>query len=97
MSRTNTQPAAQHGGRSPASLVDKQLDHLENMVEYVSREGAIAVSHAFDSEYWEKRIRGLEQTYELIGSQRQRIARLLERLARDARNARNAPNRRTAA
>lgn len=85
MNGTNTRPTAQRGGRHPASLVDSQLEHLENMVEYVMRGGAADVLHAFDHKYWEKRIHALEETHELIASQRQRIARLLERLASEAR------------
>jgi hypothetical protein len=86
MSRTNTQPAAQRGARGPAALVDHQLDHLENMVEYLSRGGAATVTHSFDHQYWEKRIRSLEETYDVVASQRQRIARLLDRLAGDRRD-----------
>ncbi|QQC67074.1 hypothetical protein [Paraburkholderia ginsengisoli] len=85
MSGTSKQPTAQSGGRRPANLVDSQLEHIENMVEYVSRGHAADVLHAFDHEYWEKRVRALEETHELIASQRTRTARLLERLASDAR------------
>jgi hypothetical protein len=84
MSGRSKQPTAQSGVRRPASLVDSQLAHIENMVEYVSRESAADVLQAFDHEYWEKRIRALEETHELIASQRQRTARLLERLANEA-------------
>lgn len=83
MSGTIKQPTAQRGGRRPANLVDSQLGHLESMVEYVTRGGAAGVLYAFDYEYWEKRVRALEESHELIGSQRERIARLLERLARE--------------
>ncbi|NKJ51047.1 hypothetical protein CIC12_30860 [Burkholderia sp. SG-MS1] len=85
MRGTIRQPTAQSGGRRPANLVDSQLEHLENMVEYVTREGAAHLQHGFDREYWEKRVRALEETHELIASQRQRTARLLERLASEAR------------
>lgn len=84
MSGTIKQPTAQSGGRRPASLVDSQLEHLENMVEYVTRGGAAGALFAFDHDYWEKRVRVLEETHELIASQRNRTARLLERLAREA-------------
>ncbi|CAB3777232.1 hypothetical protein LMG28614_00390 [Paraburkholderia ultramafica] len=84
MSGTIKQPTAPSGGRRPASLVDSQLEHLENMVEYVTRGGAAGVLYAFDHEYWEKRIRVLEETHELIASQRKRVARLLGRLASEA-------------
>jgi hypothetical protein len=95
MSGTNNQPDAQSGGRRPANLVDSQLEHIENMVEYVSRESEADVLHAFDHEYWEMRIRVLEETHELIASQRKRTARLLERLASEARNGIGDKTRRT--
>ena len=40
--------------------------------------------YAFDQAYWEKRVRVLEETHELIASQRNRISRLLGRLASEA-------------
>lgn len=83
MSGTNTGPGAQRVGRGPSSLVDKQLDHLEIMVEYASR-GSAAAMPSFDHQYWEKRIRSLGHTYELIASQQQRMEKLLDRLARQA-------------
>lgn len=87
MNGTNDQPAAGCGGRRPASLVDSQLQHLENMVQYVSREDAGGEMEMvrLDHGYWEKRIRALEATHDLIASQRQRVSRLLELLERDAR------------
>jgi type IV secretory pathway VirB4 component len=81
MSGTNKQPTA----RRPASLVDSQLQHLENVMQYVTRGDASSGLHSLDHEYWENRIRALEDTYELIAAQRQRVAKLLERLSRDAR------------
>jgi hypothetical protein len=83
MSGMNTQPTASRGGRLPASLVDSQLEHFENMVEYVSRGETAGGAHAFDHEYWERRIRALDETHELIASQRQRMTKLLDRLASD--------------
>ncbi|SOE98156.1 hypothetical protein SAMN05446635_6121 [Burkholderia sp. OK233] len=80
MSGTNSQPIAQRGGRRPASLVDSQLEHLENMVQYVTRGDAVGVLVPLDREYWEKRIRALEETHELIASQRKRVIKLLDRL-----------------
>ncbi|CAN7725541.1 hypothetical protein ACOCG7_12275 [Paraburkholderia sp. DD10] len=80
MNGTKRQP----GGRYPASLADIQLEHLENMVEYLSREGGAGVTHPLGQDYWEKRIRALEETHELIGSQRQRLTRLLTRLGNEA-------------
>ena len=85
MSGTNKQPTAGRGGRRPASLVDSQLQHLENMVQYVSREDAGGDTARLDHEYWEKRIRALEETHDLVTSQRRRVSRLLDLLERDAR------------
>ncbi|SIT45399.1 conserved hypothetical protein [Paraburkholderia ribeironis] len=85
MSGTSRQPTAQSGGRHASSLADSQLEHLENMVEHLTRGGAADVLHGLDHAYWEKRIRALEQTHELIVSQQRRIGRLLERLASEAR------------
>lgn len=83
MSATNKRPSAPRGGRHPASLVDSQLEHLENMVQYMTRDAA-GVMQALDHEYWEKRIRELEETHELIVSQRKRIKTLLDRLGSEA-------------
>jgi hypothetical protein len=94
MSGTIRQPTAQRGGRRPASLVDSQLEHLENMVEYVTRGDASSGFYPFDHQYWEKRIRALEETHELIASQRRRVTKLLDRLATGAQIA---LKRRTAA
>jgi hypothetical protein len=87
MNGTIDPPPAPRRGRRPASLADSQLDHLENMVGYLVRDGAAAVQHEFDHEYWEKRIRALEATYELIESQQKRIAKLRDRLASAALSA----------
>ncbi|MCX4144517.1 MULTISPECIES: hypothetical protein [Paraburkholderia] len=84
MSGTNRQPTAQRGGRRPSSLVDSQLEHLENMVQYVTRGDAVGVLVPLDHEYWEKRIRALEETHELIASQRKRVVKLLDRLGSEA-------------
>ncbi|MFB9126987.1 hypothetical protein ACFFYR_28860 [Paraburkholderia dipogonis] len=87
MSGTNMQPTAQRGARRPASLADSQLQHLENVVEYLTRGDASGGLYPLDHEYWENRIRALEETYELIASQRHRLTRLSERLASEARMA----------
>ncbi|MFM0175074.1 hypothetical protein [Paraburkholderia sediminicola] len=97
MSGTNMQPTVQRGARRPASLVDSQLQHLENVVEHLTRGDASGGLYPLDHEYWEKRIRALEETYELIASQRHRLTRLLDRLASEAQMARNALKPRTAA
>jgi hypothetical protein len=87
---TNLQPTAQRGARRPASLVDSQLRHFENVLDFLTRGDASGGPYPLDQEYWEKRIRALEETYELIASQRQRLAKLLERLASEAHMARTA-------
>jgi hypothetical protein len=84
MSGTNRRSAAQRGGLRPSSLVDSQLQHFECVVEFVTRGDASGAQHTLDHEYWEKRIRALEETHELINSQRQRMARLLARLMTEA-------------
>lgn len=84
MNGTNSQPTAQHGGRRPASLVDSQLEHLEKMVQYVARGDAVSALVPLDHAYWEKRIRALEETHELIASQRKRVIKLLEQLGSEA-------------
>ncbi|WP_233836182.1 hypothetical protein [Paraburkholderia sp. ZP32-5] len=83
MNPTRRHPAAPGGARHPAALVDSQLRHLENVVRYLTR-GRTTHSDEFDQRYWEQRIRALEQTHELIASQRDRIARLRHRLGVEA-------------
>ncbi len=85
MSGTTREATVQRGGRRPASLVDSQLQHLESMVEYLARGGAAEGGHPLDHEYWEKRLRVLEETHELIASQRRRLSRLSDRLAGELR------------
>lgn len=64
------------------------------MVQYVTRGDAVSVLVPLDHEYWEKRIRALEETHELIASQRKRVIKLLDRLGSEAQMK---PGRRTAA
>ncbi|WNC92412.1 hypothetical protein RI103_29545 [Paraburkholderia sp. FT54] len=97
MSGTNRQPTGQRGARHPASLVDSQLQHLENVMEYLARGDASSGLYPLDHEYWEKRVRALEETHELIASQRQRLTKLLGRLASEAQMAQMALKPRTAA
>lgn len=70
--------------RLPASLVDSQLEHLGNVVRHLMRGDASGGLHSLDHEYWEKRVRALEQSYELVAAQRQRVSKLLERLTSEA-------------
>jgi hypothetical protein len=75
MSLTSRQPAAQRGGRRPASFADSQLRHLDSVLVHVTCEG-VAHSDELDHVYWEQRIRALEDTHELVASQRARTAKL---------------------
>ena len=84
MSLTSRQPAAQRGGRLPASFADSQLRHLESILSHVAREG-VPRSDELDHVYWEQRIRALEDTHELIASQRIRVAKLRAMLGVKAR------------
>lgn len=79
MSLRNRQPAAQRGGRRPASFADSQLQHLETVLSYVTSQAA-AQADELDHVYWEQRIRALEDTHQLIDSQRARIAKLRDML-----------------
>lgn len=85
MNGTNDQPTAGCGGRRPASMVDSQLEHLESMIQYLTRGDADSAVSRLDHEYWEKRIRALEETHDLVASQRRRVIMLLELLQREAR------------
>ncbi len=84
MSTTNTQPTNRRGGLRPASLVDGQLDHLERMVQLVTRLDADNTLSQLDHQYWEKRIRALVETHDLVTTQRHRVIRLLDLLEREA-------------
>ncbi|HZZ02365.1 hypothetical protein [Paraburkholderia sp.] len=83
MNGTNKPSPALRGRRS-ANLVDSQLEHLESMVQYVTRGDAVSVLVTLDHEYWEKRVRTLEETHELIASQRKRVIKLLDQLGSEA-------------
>jgi hypothetical protein len=74
MSLTSRQAAAQRGGRLPARFADSQLQHLGSVVRYATRKGATQ-SNELDHVYWQRRIRALEDTHQLIESQRTRIAK----------------------
>ncbi|RDJ99522.1 hypothetical protein [Paraburkholderia lacunae] len=82
MSGTINRPTARRGGRLPASLVDSQLEHLESMVQYLTRGDADSALDRLDHEYWERRIRALQETHDLIASQQRRVSKLLDRLQR---------------
>jgi hypothetical protein len=68
----------------PAGTADSKLDHLERMVNHVTRADAQGMASQLDHEYWEKRIRALMGTHDLIATQRHRVIKLLDRLEREA-------------
>lgn len=70
------------GSLKPASLADTELDHVERMVQYVTRSQGASSPRGIDADYWKKRLRALEQTYDLVTAQRQRVAMLVEMLER---------------
>jgi hypothetical protein len=84
MGSRNRQPAAQRGGRRPAGFADSQLQHLETVLSYVTSQAA-AQPDELDHVYWEQRIRALEDSHELIASQRTRVAKLRDMLGVQAR------------
>jgi hypothetical protein len=83
MSVTNKQPATRPAGLLPARLADNQLDHFECMVQYIIRDDAADALHGFDHKYWEKRIRALVETHDLVTTQRCRVMMLLDLLERN--------------
>jgi hypothetical protein len=72
--------APRTGNLLPAILADAELDHVERMVQYMSRAQASRTPRGIDGEYWKKRLRALEATYDLVATQRRRVARLFELL-----------------
>lgn len=69
----------------PASLADRQLDHIERMVRSVVRASPAGPVHGMDQEYWESRIRALVNENNLVAVQQHRVQRLLQDLAKRAR------------
>jgi len=82
MGTNNKQPTVRAAALRPARLADGQLDHFENMVQYITRADADDALHGFDRQYWKKRIRALADTHELVATQRHRVIALLDQLAR---------------
>ena len=64
----------------PASLADRQLDHLERMVRTVGQNNLAGPVHGMDLEYWENRIRALVEGNNLVAVQQLRVKRLLRDL-----------------
>lgn len=69
----------------PASLADRQLDHIERMVRTVVRTSTVGPVHGMDQKYWESRIRALVSENHLVAVQQHRVQRLLQDLAKRAR------------
>ena len=81
--RSTQQPQRPSAGSLlPASLADTELDHVERMVQYVTRAQDAHSPRGIDADYWKKRLRVLEQTYDLVATQRQRVTRLFAMLER---------------
>jgi len=73
------------GNLMPASLADRQLDHIERMVRSVVRAYPAGPVHGMDQEYWESRLRALMNESDLVAVQQHRVQRLLLDLAKRAR------------
>jgi hypothetical protein len=71
------------GGLRSAILADLELDHLERMVQYVTSHDGMKNTTQLDTEYWERRLRALAQTHDLVVAQRHRVVALLDRLERE--------------
>ncbi len=78
-------PSLSHGNLLPASLADRQLDHIEHMVRSVARAYPAGPVHGMDKEYWESRLRALMNESDLVAVQRHRAQRLLQDLAKRVR------------
>jgi hypothetical protein len=84
MTATDDQTTGNIGERLPAQLADGQLEHFERMVQLVTRTDAASASNLFDAEYWDKRIRALVKTHDLVTTQRRRVIVMLDLLERHA-------------
>ncbi|MEA3124143.1 MAG: hypothetical protein QOD67_1162 [Caballeronia sp.] len=74
-----------HGNLLPASLADRQLDHIEHMVRSVAHAYPAGSVHGMDEEYWESRLHALMNESDLVAVQQHRVQRLLQDLAKRAR------------
>jgi hypothetical protein len=84
MNAVTKQVVNEVGGLRSANLADLELDHLERMVQYVTSHAGVKNNTQLDCEYWERRLRSLTQTHDLIVTQRRRVLALLDRLEREA-------------
>ncbi|SAL50409.1 hypothetical protein AWB69_05113 [Caballeronia udeis] len=73
------------GNLLPASLADRQLDHLERMVRTIVRANPARPVHGMDQGYWESRLHALVNENNLVAVQQHRVQRLLQDLAQRAR------------
>ena len=65
--------------RRPAQLAERELKHLEMILaNFVERD---AVSDRLPTRYWDMRVAQLDEQYDLVPSQSQRVASLQRRLA----------------
>lgn len=81
--RSIPQPQRPNAGTLlPASLADTELDHIERMIQFVTRTQGAGSPRGIDAGYWNKRLHALEQTHDLVATQRQRVARLFDMLER---------------
>ncbi|MGX6999115.1 hypothetical protein [Caballeronia sp. KNU42] len=85
MSALKKAPSPIPGNLMPASLADRQLDHIERMVRTVVRASTVGPVHGMDQKYWESRIRALVSENHLVAVQQHRVQRLLQDLAKRAR------------
>src|SRR5476651_2314868 len=85
MSALKNAPSLNPGNLLPASLADRQLDHIERMVRSVARAYPAGPVHGMDQDYWESRLRALANESDLVAVQQHRVQRLLQDLARRAR------------
>jgi hypothetical protein len=85
MSALKRAPSPNRGNLMPASLADRQLDHIERMVRSVVRASAAEPVHGMDQEYWESRILALVSENSLVAVQQHRVQRLLQDLAKRVR------------
>jgi hypothetical protein len=83
MKAVNKPVVNEAAGLRSAILADLELDHLERMVQYVTSHDGMKNTTQLDSEYWEKRLRSLAQTHDLVVAQRHRVLALLDRLERE--------------
>ncbi|RFU45022.1 hypothetical protein [Paraburkholderia sp. DHOC27] len=84
MNAVEKQTANETSSLRSANLADIELDHLERMVQYVTASDGLQHKSQLDYEYWERRLRALAQTHDLVVSQRRRVLSLLDRLEREA-------------